>query len=196
MDHAQVFDRIYRENLWNAGSGTGSSVEATRAYREFLHNFMRSNGVRSVLDLGCGDWQFSSQMDWSGIDYLGIDVSRVVLETARRHARPGVTFRALNAVTEPLPAADLLIAKDVLQHWSNADILALLPKLNGFRHALITNGFLPDQAERTNADMAAGFFYRPVDLQKPPFSLAGAYVAWFMVDEPKYAFLWTRPSGG
>lgn len=154
---------------------------------------MRSNGVRSVVDLGCGDWQFSSRIDWSGIDYLGIDVSKVVLETVRRHARPGVAFRALNAVTEPLPAADLLIAKDVLQHWSNADIHALLPKFRSFRYVLVTNGFLPDEAERTNAEMAAGFFYRPVDLARPPFEVGGAYVAWFMADEPKYAFLWTRP---
>ena len=83
-------------------------------------------------------------MDWTGIDYLGVDVSKVALENTRGFARPGVAFRQLNAVTEPLPPADLLVAKDVLQHWSNADILALLPKLSSFRYALITNGFLPD----------------------------------------------------
>jgi SAM-dependent methyltransferase len=193
MDHAAIFDRIYRENLWGEGSGTGSSADVTRAYREFLHNFLRSNGVRSVVDLGCGDWRFSQLIDWSGIDYLGLDVSKVVLETARRYERPGVRFRALDAVAEPLPPADLLIAKDVLQHWSNADILALLRKLPGFGYALITNGFLPQDAARTNADMPAGMDYRPVDLRRPPFGLPGAYVAWFLMDEPKYCFLWTRP---
>lgn len=193
MDHAAIFDRIYRENLWGEGSGTGSSEDVTRAYREFLHNFLRSNGARSVVDLGCGDWRFSQLIDWSGIDYLGLDVSKVVLETARRYERPGVRFRSLDAVADPLPPADVLIAKDVLQHWSNADILALLPKLAGFRYALITNGFLPQDAARTNADMPAGMDYRPVDLRRPPFELPGAYVAWFLMDEPKYCFLWSRP---
>lgn len=192
MDHASIFDRIYRENLWSAGSGTGSTEEGTKPYREFLHNFMRSNGVRSVVDLGCGDWQFSRHIDWSGIDYLGVDVSAVVLETARAFTAPGVRFRQLNAVADPLPAADLLIAKDVLQHWSNADIAALLPQLASFRYALITNGFLPGAEDQTNADIDTGMHYRPVDLQRAPFELAGAYVAWFMVDEPKYTFLWTR----
>lgn len=192
MDHAGIFDRIYRENLWGEGSGTGSSEEATRAYRDFLHNFLRSNEVRSVVDLGCGDWRFSRLIDWSGIDYLGVDVSKVALQAALRFEGPGVRFRALDAVTEALPPADLLIAKDVLQHWSNADILALLPKLKGFRYALITNGFLPQDAARTNEDMAAGMDYRPVDLRRPPFRLPGAYVAWFAADEPKYSFLWTR----
>ncbi|MFY9317852.1 MAG: class I SAM-dependent methyltransferase [Burkholderiales bacterium] len=193
MDHGEIFDDIYRNDRWRGGSGTGSSAEVTRPYREFLHNFLRSNHVRSVLDLGCGDWQFSQHMDWSGIAYLGVDVSKVVLENTRRHARPGVEFRHLNAVTEPLPAADLLIAKDVLQHWSNADILALLPKLRAFRYALITNGFLPGDEARTNEDIPAGMDCRPVDLRRAPFSLPGAYVAWFLLDEPKYAFLWTRP---
>lgn len=195
MDRAGVFDRIYRENLWGEGSGTGSSEGATRAYREFLHNFLRSNGVRSVVDLGCGDWQFSRHLDWSGIDYLGLDVSKVVLETARRFERPGVRFRSLDAVAEPLPPADLLVAKDVLQHWSNADILALLPKLPAYRWALITNGFLPQSEPDTNRDIETGMQYRPVDLQRPPFDLTGAYVAWFMMDEPKYAYLWTREGG-
>ena len=192
MDHAEIFDYIYRNDLWGGGSGTGSSEEATRNYRQFLHNFMRANGVKSVLDLGCGDWQFSRHMDWTGIDYLGVDVSRVALENTRSFARPGIAFRQLNAVADPLPPADLLVAKDVLQHWSNADILALLPKLPAFRFALITNGFLPDAAAQTNQDIAPGMEYRPVDLQKPPFSLPGVYVAWLMADEPKYVFLWSR----
>jgi SAM-dependent methyltransferase len=190
-DHAKIFDHIYQNDLWKGGSGLGSTEENTRAYRQFLHNFLRSNAVRSVVDLGCGDWQFSRHVDWKGIDYLGIDVSKVVLENTRSFTGPGIEFRELNAVTEPLPAADLLLAKDVLQHWSNADILALLPKLSAYRYALITNGFLATALDRVNTDITPGR-WRPVDLLRPPFSLPGAYVFWFQADEPKYVFLWTR----
>jgi SAM-dependent methyltransferase len=194
VDRAEIFDDIYRRDLWGGGSGTGSLQESTKAYRDFLHNFMRSNGVRSVLDLGCGDWQFSRHIDWGNATYLGVDVSNVVLQATRAFARPGVEFRTLDAVADPLPPADLLIAKDVLQHWSNADILELLPKLPSFRYALITNGFLPDQNDQVNADIQTGMLCRPVDLLAQPFGLAGAYVAWFMMDEPKYTLLWTRPA--
>ena len=192
MDHAEIFDYIYRNDLWKGGSGSGSTEEATVHYRQFLHNFLRSNNVKSVLDLGCGDWQFSRHMDWTGIDYLGVDVSRVALANTRSFAKPGIAFRQLNAVTDPLPPADLLVAKDVLQHWSNADILALLPKLSSFRYALITNGFLPDAGDQTNQDIAPGVSCRPVDLLRPPFNVPGAYVSWLLADEPKYLFLWTR----
>jgi len=191
MDHAQVFDHIYRNDLWKGGSGPGSSEENTRPYRQFLHNFMRSNAVRSVVDLGCGDWQISRHMDWKGIDYVGIDVSKVVLENTRQFAAPGIEFLELNAVTGQMPAGELLIAKDVLQHWSNADVLAFLPKLASYRYALITNGFLPAMRDRVNTDITPGR-WRPVDLLRPPFNVKGAYVFWYQGGEPKYVFLWSR----
>lgn len=187
--HSEVFDEIYRTNAWGSGSGTGSTEENTRAYRDFLQAFMKLNRVSSVIDLGCGDWQFSKHIDWSGIRYIGIDVSGVVLANTRRHACEGVEFRQLDACVDPLPSADLLIAKDVLQHWSNSDILGLLARRRSFRFALITNGYAANGDRRTNTDISAGM-WRPVDLSKDPFSLSGAYVFDFIGDEPKQTFLW------
>lgn len=187
-DHAKVFDHIYTHNLWNQGSGLGSTEANTRPYREFLHNFLRANAVRSVVDLGCGDWQFSQLIDWKGIDYTGIDVSKVVLENTKAHAKPGIAFQEMNALSGELPRGELLLCKDVLQHWSNADILALIPKLAAYRYVLVTNGFLPAAKARTNTDISAGR-WRPVDLARPPFNVRGAYVFWYQADEPKFVYL-------
>jgi SAM-dependent methyltransferase len=138
--HAEIFDDIYRSDAWSGGSGMGSREELTRDYRTFLQYFLNDNHIKSVVDLGCGDWQFSRHMDWTGIDYTGLDVSTLALERAQAFARPGIRFAQVNAVTDPLPAAEILIVKDVLQHWSNADIQAFLPQLRNYRGALITNG--------------------------------------------------------
>lgn len=195
MDHSQIFDDIYRNNLWKMGSGPGSTEENTRQYRWFLHNFFRSNHVKSVLDIGCGDWQFSRHIDWTGIDYLGVDVSAVALANTTKFTRPGISFRELNAVTDQLPPADVLVAKDVLQHWSNADILSFLPKLTPFRMVLITNGFHPAGMSRVNLDIEPGG-WRPVDLQRSPFNLSGSYVFWFNAGEPKYVLLCSNSASG
>lgn len=190
--HAEIFDDIYRNDRWQGGSGAGSREEATRDYRVFLQDFMRRNAVASVVDMGCGDWQFSRHMDWSGIDYTGTDASAVVLETTRDCTRPGVRFLQTNAVTDDLPAADLLIVKDVLQHWSNADILAFLPQLAKYRSALITSSF-PDYAlGHVNRDMPAGVNFRPIDPGKSPFDLPGGFVFSFVAGDPKQVFLWRR----
>jgi SAM-dependent methyltransferase len=193
--HSEIFDSIYRENFWKTGSGPGSREEVTRAYRDWLQDFLSVNRIASVVDLGCGDWQVARHMDWVGIDYVGVDASALALQETQKFARPGVRFLHADGVTEPLPPADLLIVKDVLQHWSNADILAFAPQLAKFRFALITNGFSPPRAARMNMDIEAGDC-RAIDPALPPFRLPGCFVFRFQADELKRVFLWTNPGRG
>ena len=190
--HGEIFDDVYRRDLWKGGSGTGSREELTRGYRAMLQQFISHNTIASVVDVGCGDWQFSRHMDWSGVDYTGIDASDVVLENTRNFSRDGVRFVHADATRDALPSADLLLAKDVLQHWSNADITAFLPQLQKFRHALITGSFPHYAQAYVNRDMPAGANFRPVDPAKPPFNLPGGFVQSFTAGDPKLVFLWTR----
>ncbi len=192
-DPKAIFEQVYRDSVWGAGSGTGSSDAATRPYRRFLQDFLRRHRIRSVVDIGCGDWRFSQLIDWSGVDYLGLDASETALGLARRFERPGVSFRCADVTRDDLPPADLLIAKDVLQHWSRADILKLLPQLSRFRHALVTNGFPPKLLHKTNSGFRTCAGYRPVDLARRPFNLQGDYVFSYEGDEPKRVFHWARP---
>ena len=75
------------------------------------------------MDLGCGDWASSRLVDWSGIDYLGLDVVPVAIEHCRTHyRRPGVRFEVFDLVEETRRLADLLICKEVLQHLPNAGV--------------------------------------------------------------------------
>jgi SAM-dependent methyltransferase len=190
--HIEIFDNIYRQDLWRGGSGAGSREDMTRDYRAYLQTFMRHNQVASVVDLGCGDWQFSRHMDWSGIDYVGADTSAVVLETTRSFTRPGVRFLQADATSDTLPAADLLIAKDVLQHWSNADILAFIPQLQSYKWAIITGSFPEHTLGHINVNIRTGAGFRPIDLGKMPFNRPGGFVYAFLAGDPKRVFLWTR----
>ena len=38
---------------------------------ETYQQFLKDNAIRSVVDAGCGDWEFSQAIDWTGIDYKG-----------------------------------------------------------------------------------------------------------------------------
>ena len=95
-NHKDAFDHIYRSNVWKSGSGAGSSEENTGPYRAFVSDFIRSHQVQSVVDAGCGDWQSTQFMDWTGIDYLGVDVSAVVLENTRRFAAANIRFAEMD----------------------------------------------------------------------------------------------------
>jgi len=192
--HARVFNRYYLNNAWiGGGSGSGSTAENTTAYREFLASFLRQFEIKSVVDLGCGDWQFSRLIDWTGIDYLGIDVSKVVLQNTKKFTNPNVRFANMDALSGDLPAADLLLVKDVIQHWSNSDIAHLIPVLNRYKYALITNTSHKNTT-RINENIRPGAC-RPVDLSAEPFNVNGSFVLEFYAGEPKTTFFWRRETG-
>ena len=182
---SHAFEVIYAQKGWGvdeqgrASSGAGSTMEFTRLYRVFLQDFLAAHGIRSVVDAGCGDWQFSRAIDWKGIDYLGVDiVPSLIDENRRTYAAPGVRFAVADIVRDELPPADLLIVKDVLQHLPDADITRFLARLARYRHVLIVNGVDPRTLSAEPRDVPAGG-YRPLDITQPPHSVPGIkLLAW------------------
>jgi SAM-dependent methyltransferase len=173
-----AFAKVYETAAWgknSAGqgnSGGGSTLAATVVYRAYLQQFLKEHNIKSVVDAGCGDWEFSSSIDWTGIDYKGYDIVPAVIERNKQlHAKPGVAFFVGNIVEDDLPAADLIISKHVLQHLPNANVSAFLAKqLPKYKHALLTNGVNPATFSATNINIHPGE-YRALDLTQPPFNL-------------------------
>jgi SAM-dependent methyltransferase len=185
-----IFEQIYAQNAWRFGSGEGSRPAHTRGYVDFLQGFLAERGVRSVVDVGFGDWQFSRRVDWRGIRYVGIDVVAPLVERARaKFGAPNVSFRLADA-RDPLPDADLLIVKDVLQHWSNAEIQAFLPRLAAYRYALVTNCVDP-RGPAANRDVATGGF-RCLDIRSAPFGVRASEAYAFENRRPLPALLRPR----
>ena len=164
------FEEIYSENKWLYGSGEGSQPQHTRPYAAFLQNFLRQNKIKSVVDMGCGDWQFSQFIDWKGIEYQGFDVVASVVEAnQKKFSSPAIRFQLAAGDGSDLPSANLLIAKDVLQHWSNDAVMTFLPNLKKYDYCLLTNCVNPN-GKTTNENIENGGF-RYLDLRLPPFAI-------------------------
>src|SRR4029453_5335781 len=105
-----TFNRIYAEGTWGKDvtgtgtSGTGSTVEITREYRAFLEDFIRKHHITSVVDAGCGDWRFSSAIDWGNASYLGVDIASDVIAAVRNKYEKGKIRFQVGYITEELPA--------------------------------------------------------------------------------------------
>ena len=175
----KIFNHIYKTSYWGnnqAGqghSGFGSTVDATLIYRTFLQDFLKVNNIQSVVDAGCGDWEFSQAIDWTGIDYKGFDiVEDVIKANIEKHSAPNVSFAVANIVKDPLPKADLLIVKHVLQHIPNAEVHQFLPQIHKYKHVLLINSVDPKTLSGNNKDTTVGG-YRHLDLTRPPFNLRG-----------------------
>lgn len=176
----EVFNAIYRDKVWGqnaegkGSSGSGSTLRSTAVYRTYLQNFLKEHKIRSVVDAGCGDWEFSKDIDWTGIEYTGLDVVASVIEAdQKKYSAKNIKFAVANIVTDELPAADLIISKHVLQHLPNADVAKFLVQLPKYRHVLLTNAVNPQTFTAENRDISIGAF-RSFDPTQPPFNLPGA----------------------
>jgi SAM-dependent methyltransferase len=154
-------------------SGTGSLPENVGPYVRLVSEYIRANAIRSVVDLGCGDFRASRALDLNGANYLGVDiVSRLIDYNTRHFSSDQVRFARLDFGRDRLPAADLCVIKQVLQHWSNADILTLLPRLDVYSHVLILDGWIAATATPgRNLDIPTGGGSRHggLYLEAPPF---------------------------
>ena len=170
MDNKKVFSKIYKEDLWQGGSGAGSKLENVKEYVDILQKYIDKPEVKTVLDLGCGDWQFSKFLDLSSVLYLGVDVVDSVIDSnIHLYSASNIDFISRDITTYELPQVDLIICKDVLQHLCNKDVISVLVKIiKSSKFALITNDF---NSESTgNRDIENGD-YRYLDLTLSPFFL-------------------------
>jgi 2-polyprenyl-3-methyl-5-hydroxy-6-metoxy-1,4-benzoquinol methylase len=170
MSNAEVFSKIYKEDLWHGGSGAGSKLENVKEYVEILQKYIDKPEVKTVLDLGCGDWQFSKFLDLSSVSYLGVDVVESVIESnSTSYSASNIKFISRDITTYEVPKADLIICKDVLQHLCNKDVVNILVKIiTSSKFSLITNDFNPENTENKDIDNGD---YRCLDLTLSPFYL-------------------------
>jgi len=199
----EAFTEVYSQNTWGentSGEGTsggGSTLKNTQAYRAYLADFLKQHNIRSVVDVGCGDWEFSQEIDWKGITYTGYDVVKPLVEqNQKKFGTKSIKFVHGNCVHLDLPQADLLICKDVLQHLPLNEIFSFLKQLSKYKYCLLVNdihnvGFADGIASK-NMEISAGQ-YRPIDLTKPPFNLKGEAALSYQTDlEVKQVLLITR----
>mmetsp|Transcript_23297 Transcript_23297/g.43807 ORF Transcript_23297/g.43807 Transcript_23297/m.43807 type:complete len:261 (-) Transcript_23297:90-872(-) len=171
----ETFSQIYATNAWGKGSGAGSLPAHCLRWIEFVRKFIKEHHVKSVVDLGCGDWQFSPYIYHDlGVEYVGYDVVPQVIEENRsRWASHGFRFQQLEFSSQlaNVQDAELYILKDVLQHWSSARVQDFLSRLRAAkasaRFILVCNCAEPE--DWPEMDIMDGG-WRPLHATRPPLS--------------------------
>jgi hypothetical protein len=177
MDHkTSVFQEIYLSNIWGRGSGYGSTKSATKHYRKFLKSFIGEHHIKTVTELGCGDFQLMRHVDLTEITYTGYDVaSSVVEQNIQKFAKSNLTFKTISTYSD-MEKAELLICKDVLQHLPLSEINAIISQcFTNFNYVLVTNCVGNVKSSTFNNDVGYGDFTN-IRILEPPFSLVGTEV--------------------
>jgi len=145
----EAFDTIYKRGLWGKGSGIGSYGLWAENYVEFLKKFISHEGIRSITDIGCGDFNIGSQIAGLVENYNACDVSAFIInQNINTSNLSNVKFIKLNACTESIPTADLVTIRQVLQHLTNAEIEQILQNVeaSGARVCVVAEHLPPENA--------------------------------------------------
>jgi len=166
------FARIYQTNLWfdaESRSGTGSNLDETAQLRASLPPLLRRLNARRLLDVPCGDFNWMSHVDLSGIEYIGGDIVKPLIEANReRYESPARRFMKVDVIKGHLPQADVILCRDCLVHFSFANIISAFRtmKSSGADYLLTTT--FP--AREVNKNIVDGD-WRPLNLEASPFVL-------------------------
>jgi hypothetical protein len=165
----QRFQRIHDTNLWGAAesvSGLGSEIDATAVLRAELPLLLRRLGVRTLLDAPCGDggWIATSNL---GVRVTGVDVVPDLIDALQASRDANHDYLLADITGDPLPAADAILCRDCLVHFSFANIARAI---ENFRRTgaswLITTTFPDWQA---NLDCEDGD-WRALNFERAPFA--------------------------
>lgn len=169
-----IFSNIYDRNLWDYGSGPGSLPELTVEYRELIKNVIQNNQIKTVLDYGCGDWQFSRLIDWNNLieHYTGADVVPSLIDHhSKTFSSNKINFKLVDDSFKWEPV-DLIICKDVLQHLPNTVIADILSNMrSSSKFILLTNDINGPKGSLTlNKDCKPGD-WRTLDFSIEPWNI-------------------------
>jgi SAM-dependent methyltransferase len=202
----EVFTEVYAGHMWGAGSdgfysGPGSDPEAAQPYADFVINFIAQHQIRTVVDLGCGDFRVGRMIARDGVSYTGVDVVQPLIdENNRRYGNSQIRFHCLDIAADDLPDGELCLIREVFQHLSNAQIAATLAKLGKYGYVLFTD-VQPDidGHYKINKDKVHGASSRIVHnsflrLDAPPFNVRDVELV-FEASPPAFASVPPYDSG-
>ena len=191
------FGEVYRRKQWATGgvlSGDGSRLVNNGALIAWLDE-CAEQGLRTVVDLGCGDLEWISRcraVTEGVLNYTGFDVVPAMIE---HHRRLFPWFGGRASDLEELKASDLsadvVILKDVLPHHCNGFCEQMLMNLAraDWKRLLVTTHPGANNAARRGV---LGARWVPYDVEAT--GLLGAQPAYYLPRSEGCYAVWESPS--
>jgi len=143
--------------IWKGGGFQGQKK---------LLGILKDLGVKSFLDCGCADFHWLSKLDWTGIDYLGVDIVPDLIEQ-NKEKFPDLKFACWNIVKKIPTDFDMIFIRDVFTHLQLVDGLKIIEniKSSGSRYLMASSS-----SKDINHDTSCLVLY-PRNLRIEPFNL-------------------------
>jgi Methyltransferase domain len=201
----QVFTDKYANRSWDqvgidneSVSGPGSTLQFTANLRSELPQLFKQFGIRTVFDAPCGDlnWMKEVLTQCPDIDYTGGDIVEPLIKSNTKvyGSRANTRFVNIDIINDPLPAADLMICRDCLFHFSEADIKQFFR--NFVASDILALLVTCEESGEANRDIETGG-YRHTNLLIEPYNFERNYIYaindWPYTSTPiRKMYMWSR----
>lgn len=177
-----AMEQVYSRKLWGDNqspfySGEGShDPEITGPYLKVVTSFLKSfESPPIVCDLGCGDFNVGKELISYSDQYIAVDIVEPLIKyNSENYTEENLEFQCLDIAADDLPAGDVVILRQVLQHLSNNEIQKILDKLRIYEYLILTE-HLPKGEFVPNKDIISGQGTRlknqsGINIMAPPFN--------------------------
>ena len=107
------------------------------AYLLYLQHLISRPDIYSIVEIGFGDWEVNQHLILEHRSYTGYEVALPMM----RKSEYNTEYRLTDRVQSVREKGDLLIIREVMQHWPNREIEYVMKyMIKRYRYALLTNG--------------------------------------------------------
>jgi hypothetical protein len=164
-----VFRKVYLKRRRQNGetvSGPGSTIEQTKLVVKILSSVVHRYGIRTMLDIPCGDFNWMRHVDLGDASYHGADILDDLIKINEiRFGGDNRTFHAMDLLKDKLPEVDLIFCRDCLVHFSDKHTYLAIANIKRSRAAYLLTTTFPGGK---NSDIITGD-WRMLNLQSSPF---------------------------
>tara|TARA_R100000152_G_C6770525_1_gene196737 strand:+ start:342 stop:1055 length:714 start_codon:yes stop_codon:yes gene_type:complete len=181
----ELFNFCCENHLWELGaveqgleesmSGIGSHKAYTRKFVKNLNLIIKENGIKTLFDASCGDWNWMKDVDLDGVEYVGNDISSYAIKhNKERYGHiENVQFVfgdcAEHLKDKPDNFYDLCVLRHTLEHLTlqhGIDIVLQIKRT--CKRAIITSGGIEEYTNHPDF-ICDGVGSRPISLDVHPF---------------------------
>ena len=117
FESAKKFVEMKRRHNEESLSGPGSWIAVTGDAVNFIDYVIKKYNIKSILDLGCGDWNWFNKVDLSNCSYIGWDADELMIgDNQSEYGAENISFFVKDIFNNEYPPVDLIICRDVLFH--------------------------------------------------------------------------------
>lgn len=178
-----TFKHIYLSNHWqnyfklglqNSRSGPGSNLNYTSDMSGKLEKFFIEKNIKTILDIGCGDfiWMNLLLNKYDDYDkYLGLDiVDELIKNNNFKYSNNKISFKTFDLVKDEIPKGfDIILIRDVFIHLKNDQIVNFLNLLKNLDIKFF--GVTSKPSLTKNNELKTVGRYRDINIEIEPFNL-------------------------